>query len=157
MQYILKLDKELCFQTLKSSLGLLQNTISAVTVHYQLLWHLLRPVLARASLLQETAKKSSWLVTGYWNRGPLKILNGIKLILDDQGNHLDTFEIIQVLQRSPILQTSNWSGTFFAVPFNKPALDRCLAYNEHTRRKLLYFVSYFAVKKCQNLIFKGNY
>ena len=67
------------------------------------------------------------------------------------------FGIIQVLQRSPILQTSNWSGTFFAVPFNKPALDRCLAYNEHTRRKLLYFVSYFAVKKCQNLIFKGNY
>jgi hypothetical protein len=102
-------------------------------------------------------KKSTWAVTGLWNRGRLKILNGIKLILDDQGNHLDTFEIIQVLQRSPILQTSNWSGTFFAVPFNKPALDRCLAYNEHTRRKLLYFVSYFAVKKCQNLIFKGNY
>ena len=24
-----------------------------------------------------------------WNRGPLKILNGITLILDDQGNHLD--------------------------------------------------------------------
>ena len=32
-------------------------------------------------------------VTGLWNRGPLKILNGIKLILDDQGNHLDSYTI----------------------------------------------------------------
>ena len=30
-------------------------------------------------------KKSSWPVTGIWNRGPLKILKGIKLIRDDQG------------------------------------------------------------------------
>ena len=49
---------------------------------------------------------------------PLKILNGIVLILDDQGNHLDSIiynqlGIIQVLQRSPILEISNWSGTFF--------------------------------------------
>ena len=36
-------------------------------------------------------KKSSWPVTGFLNRGPLKILNVIKLILDDQGNHLDSF------------------------------------------------------------------
>ena len=27
------------------------------------------------------------------NRRPLKILNGIKLILDDQGNHLDSYTI----------------------------------------------------------------
>ena len=48
--------------------------------------------------------------------GPLKILKGIKLILDDQGNHLDNqFGIIQVLQRYPILQSSNWLGTYFAV------------------------------------------
>ena len=32
-------------------------------------------------------------VTGLWNRGHLKILNGIKLILDDQGNHLDSYTI----------------------------------------------------------------
>ena len=31
-------------------------------------------------------------------------------------------EIFQVLQRSPIPQTSNWSGTFFAVSYSKPAL-----------------------------------
>ena len=35
-------------------------------------------------------KKSSRPVIGFWNRGPLKILNGIELILDDQGNHLDS-------------------------------------------------------------------
>ena len=61
-----------------------------------------------------------------WNRGLLKILNDIKLILDDQGNHLDSstvgliynqFGIILALQRSPISQTSNWSGTFFAVSY----------------------------------------
>ena len=27
-----------------------------------------------------------------------------------------------VLQRSPIPQTSNWSGTFFVVSYSKPAL-----------------------------------
>ena len=36
------------------------------------------------------------------------------------------FGIIQVLHRSPILQTSNLSGTFFAVSYNKAALDRIL-------------------------------
>ena len=32
------------------------------------------------------SKKSSWPVTDLWTRRPLNILNGIKLILDDQGN-----------------------------------------------------------------------
>ena len=36
------------------------------------------------------SKKKFWPVTGLWNRGPLKILYGIKLILDDQGNHLES-------------------------------------------------------------------
>jgi hypothetical protein len=48
------------------------------------------------------------------------------MVLDDQGNHLDSyaiqFGIIKVLKRSPISQTSNWSGTFFAVSYSKPAL-----------------------------------
>ena len=39
------------------------------------------------------SKKSSWPVTGLLTRGPLKILNGIKLILDGQGNHLDSYTI----------------------------------------------------------------
>ena len=46
---------------------------------------------SRAGLLQETAKK----VPGLWNRESLKILNGIKLILDDQGNHLDSYKSVQ--------------------------------------------------------------
>ena len=74
-----------------------------------------------AGLLWETAKKSSWPVTGLLSRGPLKdlkdsklILNGINMILDDPlGLIYNQFGIIQVFQRSPIPQTSNWSGTFF--------------------------------------------
>ena len=34
------------------------------------------------------SKNSSWPVTGSWNRGPLKILNDMKLIMDDQRNGL---------------------------------------------------------------------
>ena len=41
----------------------------------------------------------------------------IPLIIHDQ------FYTIQNLQRSPIPQTSNWSGTFFAVSYSKSALD----------------------------------
>ena len=37
----------------------------------------------RAGLLQETAKKSSWPVTGLGNRGSLEVLNDIELILND--------------------------------------------------------------------------
>ena len=40
----------------------------------------------------------------------------IALIIQDQ------FYTIENLQRSPIPQTSNWSGTFFAVSYSKPAL-----------------------------------
>ena len=39
----------------------------------------------------------------------------IPLIIQDQ------FYTVQNLQRSLILQTSNWSGTFFAVSYSKPA------------------------------------
>ena len=47
----------------------------------------------RAGLLYETAKKvpDQLLVCGI--RGPLNILTGIKLILDEQGNHLDSYTI----------------------------------------------------------------
>ena len=31
--------------------------------------------------------------------------------------------IIEVLQRSPVPQTRNWTGTFFAVSYSKPALE----------------------------------
>ena len=54
-----------------------------------------------------------------WIRGPLKNLNGTKLILDDLGNHLDSYAISLESFRSfrgpPVPQTSNWSGTFFCL------------------------------------------
>ena len=39
------------------------------------------------------AKDSSWPVTDLENKGPLKVLNGTKLILDDHGNNFDSFRI----------------------------------------------------------------
>ncbi len=44
---------------------------------------LLEPATARAGLLQETAKNSSWTVTGYRSRGHLKDLKDSKLIIDE--------------------------------------------------------------------------
>ena len=80
----------------------------------------------RASLLYETAKKSSWPVTSFWNRGPLKILNGIKLILDDQGNHLDPYTISLESFRSfrgPLFHKPvPGQELFFAVSYSKLAL-----------------------------------
>ena len=48
------------------------------------------------------------------------------LILDVQENHLDSFGVIQVLQRSHSSQTSNWSGSFFATWYKKPTLMQVL-------------------------------
>ena len=42
------------------------------------------------------------------NRGPLKVLNDVVLILNDQRAH---FKIIQNIQRSPNIQTKNWQST----------------------------------------------
>ena len=39
------------------------------------------------------SNNSSWPVTGLGNKGPLKVLNGTKLILDDHGNMLDSSRI----------------------------------------------------------------
>ena len=45
------------------------------------------------------------------------------------------FGIIQFIQRSPIPQTSNWSGTFFAVSYSKLAL-----FDLHVKKNpLIYF------------------
>ena len=59
------------------------------------------------------SKKSSLSVTGLWNRGPPKILNGIKLILDDQWNRLDSYTISLESFRS-----------FRAPLFRKPVTDQ---------------------------------
>ena len=42
----------------------------------------------------------------------------------------DQFGIIHNLQISPILQTSNWSRTFFAISYSKPALVLIFCYSQ---------------------------
>ena len=61
-------------------------------------------------------KKGSWPVTGLHNRGPLKDLNDSKLIVYESRSFpwLSRINFIPFrIFRFPILQTSNWSGTFF--------------------------------------------
>ena len=64
--------------------------------------------------------------TGVWNRGLFKILNGIKLILDEQGNYLDSFAISLESFRSfrgPLFcKPVTGQEHFFAVSYRKPAL-----------------------------------
>ena len=71
-------------------------------------------------------KKQQKKVTGLWNRGPLKILNGIKLILDGQGNHLDSYAIslesFRSLRGSLFRKPVTGQELFFAVSYSKPAL-----------------------------------
>ena len=62
--------------------------------------------LIRAGLLLETVKKSSWPVTGFQNRGPLKDLNDSKLIQVIPLIIQDQFYIVQNLQRSPTYSTN---------------------------------------------------
>jgi hypothetical protein len=56
----------------------------------------------------------------------MKILNGIKLILDHQGNHLDSYTIsLESLRsfRSPKLRKPvTGQELFFAISYSKPAL-----------------------------------
>ena len=60
------------------------------------------------------------------NKGPLKVLNGTKLILDDHGNNLDLFRISLEYFRSfrgPLLHKPvTDQELFFAVSYSKPAL-----------------------------------
>ena len=58
-------------------------------------------------------------VTGLWNKGPLKVLNVTKLILDDHGNNLDSFRISLESFRSfrgPLLHKSGTGQELF-LPF----------------------------------------
>ena len=75
------------------------------------------------------AKNSSWPVTGLGNKGPLKVLNGTKLMLDDHGNNLDSFRISLESFRSfrsfrgPLFHKPvTGQELFFAISYSKPAL-----------------------------------
>jgi hypothetical protein len=82
--------------------------------------------LSRASLLYETAKNSSWTVTGLGDKVPLKVLNGTKLILDGHGNNLDSFRVSLESFRSfrgPLLHKPlTRQELFFAFSYSKRAL-----------------------------------
>ena len=64
--------------------------------------------------------------TGLGNKGPLKVLNGTKLILDDHGNNLDSFRISLESFRSfrdpLLLKPVTGQELFFVVSYSKPAL-----------------------------------
>ena len=82
-----------------------------------------RDFFIRVGLLYEIAKTSSW------NRGLLKILNGIKLILNDQGNHLDSntisLESFRSFRGQIFRKPVTGQELFLSVSYNKPALVQC--------------------------------
>ena len=88
--------------------------------------YVLRLRLSRAGLLYQTAKTGSWPVTGLGNKGPLKVLNCIKLMLDNHGNNLDSFRISLESFKSfrvPLIHKPvTGKELFFAVSYSKPAL-----------------------------------
>ena len=60
------------------------------------------------------------------NKGPLKVLNGTKLILDDHGSNLDSFRIslesFKSFKGSLLHKPVTGQELFFAVSYSKPAL-----------------------------------
>ena len=64
------------------------------------------------------AKKVSDQLLVWVNKGPLKVLNGTKLILDDHGNNLDLFRIS--LESFRLLKPVTGQELFFAVFYSKP-------------------------------------
>ena len=79
----------------------------------------------RAGVLWEMAKNSFWPVTGLGNKGPLKVLNGTRMILDDHGNNFDSLRISKESFRSfrgPLLhKTVAGQELFFVVSYSKLA------------------------------------
>ena len=65
------------------------------------------------------SKNSSWPITDLGNKGPMKVLNGTKLILDDHGSNLDSFEISLESFRGPLLHKPvTGQELFFAVSYS---------------------------------------
>ena len=62
-------------------------------------------------------------------------------------------------KRTPTYFIEFWYYGLLRFQERDKKLDRCLAKNKYTQRKLLYFdfVNRQSVKKCQNLTFKINF
>ena len=80
-------------------------------------------------------KNSSLPATCLETKGPLKVLNGTKLILDDHGNNLDSFRIsLESLRsfRGPLLlKPVTGQELFLAVSYSKPALVQIYLWLPH--------------------------
>ena len=80
-------------------------------------------------------KNSSWPITGLGNKGPLKVVNGTKLILDDHGNNLDSFRISLESFRSPLLlKPVTGQVLFFAVSLQQTGSSIYGTEKDYTRR-----------------------
>ena len=73
------------------------------------------------------------------NKGPLKVLNGTKLILDDQKNKLDSFRItlesFRFFTRPLIIKPVTGQELFFAVSYSKPALTAYPLLHENKKKE----------------------
>jgi len=74
------------------------------------------------------------------NKGPLKVLNGTKLIVDDHGNNLDSFRISLESFRSfrgpLLLKPVTGQELFFAVSNSKPALASVVYFADPVKTSL---------------------
>ena len=70
------------------------------------------------------AQNRSWPVTGLGNKGPLKVLDGAKLILDDHGNNLNSFSLDSFRSfRGPLLyKPVTGQELSFAVSYSTSSL-----------------------------------
>ena len=66
--------------------------------------------------------------TGFWNRGPSKVLDEKKLVLN-KSDHLGSICIIQSLQISFIPQTNNWLAPFFGSTIFQGGSNKLLFWN----------------------------
>ena len=61
-------------------------------------------------------------------KGPLNVLNGTKLILDDHGNNLDSFRIslesFRSFRGSLLHKPVTGQELFFAISYSKPTLGK---------------------------------
>ena len=90
----------------------------------QSIWYFIQPAKEDTTLEPVCCK----FLTSYWflEQGSSEDSEWYKIdprwSVESLGLLYNQFGIIQVLRRVPIPQTSNWSGTFFAVSYSKPAL-----------------------------------
>ena len=91
------------------------------------------------------------------NKGPLKVLNGTKLILDDHGNNLNSFRISLESFRSsrgPLLHKPvTGQELFFAVSYSKPVLVSHFYFSVVLNLVFIYFSG--STSPCEDKVVSG--